>query len=224
MKANFTVQLLIFDLDGTIIDTRQDLTAAVNYALGQLGMPELDEKTVTSYVGDGITRLLQRVLHEPEEQVLKLGKSHFTAYYAAHLADNTRPYPGIVDMLEHFSGLKMALVTNKSQEFTLPLLEKLGLRKYFLRVIGGHAGFPAKPSPEAILNILASLGVSSSSAVMIGDSRNDILAGQAAKVHTCAVSWGYRPLPELLELEPEFVVHHPEDLIALFDSQKKSRD
>ena len=217
MSINSRFDLLIFDLDGTLLDTRQDLTDAVNYALRKLGFPELDLDTVTSYVGDGVRKLLERTLNHPDDETLMTGRAYFIEYYSQHLADHTRPYPGVVDLLKALKGKKMAVISNKSQEFTVPLLEKLGLASYFQIIIGGNAGYPAKPDPASVRAVLEQTGVPASGALITGDSPNDILAGREAGISTCAALYGYRPQQELLTLNPDFTIERAEELIEILE-------
>ena len=217
MPINSRFELLIFDLDGTLLDTRQDLTDAVNYALRKLGFAELDRDTVTSYVGDGVRKLLERTLNHPEDEILMRGRSYFIEYYSDHLADHTRPYPGVVEMLQTLSGKRLAVISNKSQEFTVPLLETLHLAHYFEIIIGGNAGYPAKPDPAAVKAVLEKTGVPTDKALITGDSPNDILAGRAAGISTCAALYGYRPQSELMELKPDFSIRQAAELIEILE-------
>lgn len=209
---NYLADLLIFDLDGTLVDTRRDLANAVNYALRQLGKNELDLKTLTSYVGDGVRKLLQRALIHSSEAELEMARQHFRHFYFDHLADFSKPYDGIGDMLEHFAGKKKAVLSNKPQEFTDALLQRLEICKYFEMVVGGQENLKLKPDPEAILKILHELNTSSSRAVIIGDGENDILAGKAAGIKTGAAIYGFRPVEKLLALDPDFVIADPLEL------------
>ena len=207
--------LVLFDLDGTLVDSRQDLAQAVNHALAALGQPPLSVDMITSYVGDGISKLLQRSMKNLSNDELQRGRQAFREYYAEHVADFTRPYDGVPEMLAHFRDKKKALLTNKDQTFTESLLQQLDLGRFFDAVVGGNSGFEVKPDPEALLSILQKLGVLATKALMIGDSSNDILAGKNAGVATCAVTWGYRPEAELAALQPDLIVHKPEEIIDL---------
>ncbi|MGH7493854.1 MAG: HAD family hydrolase [bacterium] len=210
------IDLLIFDLDGTLVDTRQDLANAVNFALQQMGKRPLTLEKVTSLVGDGVRTLLERALAVEGEATLAKALAYFRGFYAGHLSDHSRLYPHMRDVLAHFRAKKKAVLSNKPQEFTYALLERLELLPAFEWVIGGHAGLPLKPDPQALQSILEQSSTPGERAAMIGDGENDILAGKAAGVTTCAVTYGFRPVEKLLALQPDLVAHAPEDLMSLF--------
>jgi phosphoglycolate phosphatase len=212
MPDQCVADLVIFDLDGTLVDTRRDLANAVNHALQQLGKKELEIEIITRYVGDGVRKLLERVLQNGRDEELEVASRYFRYYYLEHLTDFSLPYPGIRETLEHFDHKKKAVLTNKPQEFTEAILQRLALRHYFDVVAGGQPGLKLKPHPEAVMAVLQCFEVPLSAAVMIGDGENDILVGKAAGVKTCAVTYGFRSEQELLALQPDFFV---QDAIAL---------
>jgi phosphoglycolate phosphatase len=211
------IDLLIFDLDGTLAETRQDLANAVNYALHKLDKVTLDVPTIASYVGNGVGKLLERSLgkeYTPEEY--EEAWRFFHEHYSVHLVDNTCLYPGIKEILEHFSAKKMAVLSNKSHPYTVTMVERLGISPYFQLVMGSQDGLERKPSPQVILHILKQLDAAPQETVIIGDTSNDIEAGQAAGIHTCAVTFGYRSAEEIAPFRPEFTVHRVADLVELF--------
>ncbi len=215
MKSKCAVDLLIFDLDGTLVDTRRDLVNAVNFALRQLGKNEVEVDTVTGYVGDGVRKLLERVLGDAAKIELETAHLHFRSYYHEHITDFSQPYPSIREILEHFAYKQKAILTNKPQEFTETLLRRLDIDRYFAKVIGGQPGLKLKPDPEAIFKILHHFDLPASRALIIGDGENDILVGKAAKIVTCAVAYGFRPVEKLLALQPDFVIAAPAELIGM---------
>lgn len=204
--------LLIFDLDGTLVDSRRDLAAAVNHMLAALGRPKLPIRTVTRLIGNGITDLLQRALDAPDEPTLLAGKQLFRDYYAAHLTRHTRPYPGIPALLDHLRHATLAVLTNKALEFTIPLLQQLELLDRFSIVEGGRPGWKPKPDPAGVLEILRRTGAAPGRSLLIGDSATDIRAGKAAGVATCAVTYGYRPAAELTAAAPDYLAGSPRAL------------
>jgi phosphoglycolate phosphatase len=210
--SKYHADLLIFDLDGTLVDTRRDLANAMNYALCQLGKNALDLQTLTSYVGDGISKLLERALPNSSETDVETVRQHFRQFYFEHIADFSQPYSGMIEVLDHFAGKKKAVLTNKPQEFAEALLQRLGICKYFVTIIGGQPNLKLKPDPEAILKILNHLAILPARTIIIGDSENDIWAGKASGAVTCAVTYGFRSAEKLLALNPDFVIDEPQAL------------
>lgn len=207
--------LLIFDLDGTLVDTRLDLATAVNHALQQLGRATLPIPVLTGYVGDGARKLVTRALGEASEEEIDNALRLFRAYYAGHLVDHSRLYDGVRETLQHFRHKKKAVLSNKPQEFSGPLLARLGLANFFEVIVGARPDLKLKPDPQPIHFILEQLRVPVASAMIIGDGENDVLAGKAAGITTCAVTYGIRPAEKLLPLQPDFVIHNFSELKAL---------
>ncbi|MGH7601691.1 MAG: HAD family hydrolase [bacterium] len=215
MRNKYAADLLIFDLDGTLVDTRRDLANAVNYALRQLGKNEVDVDTVTGYVGDGVRKLLERALGDTAKTELEAALRYFRSFYQEHIADFSQPYPGVREVLEHFAHKQQAILTNKPQEFTEALLQRLDMRRHFAMVVGGQPDLKLKPDPEAVFKILHHFNLFASRALIIGDCENDILVGKAAKIVTCATAYGFRPVEKLRELRPDFVIEAPAELMGL---------
>jgi phosphoglycolate phosphatase len=179
---------LLFDLDGTLVDSVADLATGVNLLRQELGLPSLEPAAVRGMVGDGATMLVRRALPEgcfSEERLRR-----FLALYGEHLLERTAVYPGIREFLELHRDRKMAVVTNKPLFLTLPLLDGLGLRSFFPVVIGGECWGARKPDPAPVLEALRRLGAPPESAVLIGDHHTDLAAGRAAGVRTCFCAWG----------------------------------
>ena len=210
-----TIHLIIFDLDGTLVDTLEDITLSVNFTLGRLGRPLLPLKTVRSYVGDGASALLSRALGGHDE-LLQQATAIYASHHGGHLVVRSRLYPGVKETLEHFRSLPMAVVTNKTLEFSEPLLEQLGIRPYFGLVIGADSGLPLKPAPDAFEKIMRDLGITREQTVVVGDGTTDMKAGKAAGVTTCAVTYGFRTEEELRETQPDHVIHDLQELKDLF--------
>lgn len=211
------MKLLIFDLDGTLIDTLQDLTNAVNYSIQQFGYSALNRQTVQRFVGDGMYKLMERSMQDPPEQLLKQGIRYFQQYYSRHHLDETKPYDGIREMLEHYSDYQKAVLTNKPEVYAREIVDHLELSAYFGMVVGAKADISLKPSPEGISIILEQMKVLPRDTIMIGDSGNDILAGKAAGVKTCAVGYGFRDLENLKAFSPDFMAESPAVLQTLFE-------
>lgn len=183
-----TVATLLFDLDGTLVDSLRDLAAALNRLRGELGLAPLALDRVRACVGDGATLLVKRGLAEIpyEDELLK----RFLAFYGEHLLDETTVYPGIREFLDRQERRKMAIVTNKPAAFTRPLLDGLDLSRYFPVVIGGDSCAEKKPHPEPVREALRRLGAKADTAAMIGDHHTDLRAGAAAGLRTCFCAWG----------------------------------
>ena len=187
----FPARLLVFDLDGTLVDSKEDLANAVNVAIESFDLPPLPHPTIYSYVGDGASALILRALPKERADVLPMVLDRFLAYYGRHLLDTTRAYPGVVGALRKWAGIyRMAVLTNKGVEMTREILSGLSLDGYFFDVRGGDSFATKKPDPEGLLHILRGAGVEAKEAVMIGDSRNDVQAGRAAGAVTCGVTYG----------------------------------
>jgi len=207
-------KLIIFDLDGTLLDTILDLTSSVNYAMRELHLPERSKEEVLSFVGNGNRMLMARCLEkdpgdEETDRALKL----FHAYYHRHYADETTAYPGISELLRHLKagGYRLAVVSNKADYAVQDLC-----RKYFEGtfdfVLGDKDGIPRKPAPEPIQLVLESLGMERSDAVYIGDSEVDIQTAANALLPCISVSWGFRS-KELLEAAgAQTIISRPEEL------------
>lgn len=209
------VRLLIFDLDGTLVDTIEDITASVNYTLTRLGRPPLPRDRVRQYVGDGVEMLLTRALGERTE-LLADAVGVYKVHHSRNLVVRSRLYPGVREILEHFKAVSKAVISNKALEFVQPLLESLGIAGSFRMVLGADAGLPLKPAPDALLHIMESLGAPKELTVMVGDGTTDMKAGRAAGVTTCAVTYGFRSVEELRAVGPDHVIHALSDLMKLF--------
>lgn len=179
---------LLFDLDGTLVDSVADLATAVNLLRGELELPPLLLPAVREFVGDGARELVRRALPEGlfEERQLQ----RFLLLYGEHLADQTSVYPGIRELLNLYSPASLAIVTNKPLALTLRLLELLELKECFAAVIGGDSAPVKKPSPVPVRMALHRLGRPATGAIMIGDHHTDLRAGHGAGVATCFCAWG----------------------------------
>ena len=213
VKKNFNSGLLIFDLDGTLVDTVEDLVRAVNFSLHTLGYAEQSLTILAGYIGDGVSKLLQRAFASEEERLIEKALHYFRNYYREHLCDYSQVYTGVKALLDCYQHKKLAVLTNKTQEFAEELLRQTGLRNRFDMVIGGGAGYAYKPDPEALLAILQTINGHPSRAMIIGDSPNDIKAGKNAGIKTCAVSYGYTPREVLQQYQADIMIDHPAELL-----------
>ncbi len=213
-----STELLVFDLDGTLVDSSDDLAAAVNQTLRNLDLRTLPVAEITGYIGDGmhmlVTRALRNATGQPtvSDDLLDQAIKEFRIIYGARLLDHTRPIPGAEELLRRCAGIKKAVVTNKPYRFTVEILEALGLIGNFDYVAGGDSFTERKPDPAPLLQVAAKLGVNPSRAAMVGDAAQDILAGRAAGFLTIGVASGLRGREELVEAGAELIV---EDLWQL---------
>jgi phosphoglycolate phosphatase len=209
------VDLLIFDLDGTLIESKWDIAYSVNLTLVELGLPERPQDEIFSFVGDGVKRLLRLAVGEENldryEQALKI----FRAHYLKHCLDRTVFYPGIEPMLRHFHEKQKAVATNKAIEYTQVILKGLGSH-HFPLVVGGDNGFGLKPEPGMLLHLLEQAGASKERTVLVGDSTNDINGGHNAGIRVCAVGYGMGNRRKMEACKPDWFIERPEELMELF--------
>ena len=215
-----SIGLVIFDLDGTLIDSRLDLIHSVNAMLRHLARPELPGEVVASYVGDGAPMLIRRALGDPkDEKLFKDALAFFLAYYKEHKLDHTTVYAGIPEALRqiHSNGQRrqMAVLSNKPVNPSRAIVEALGLAQFFTHVYGGNSFETKKPDPLGIRAILNETGVSAENAMIVGDSSIDVLTGRNAGLATCGVTYGFAP-HTFGEVQPDVVVDTPEELRDLF--------
>jgi phosphoglycolate phosphatase len=217
------IQLLIFDLDGTLIDSRLDLVHSVNATLRHMGRPELPEDVIASYVGDGAPTLIRRALGDDadNEALVRSGLEYFLAYYREHKLDHTTVYRGIPDVLAAIqngaNGLprKMAVLSNKPVNPSRAIVEALGLAGFFTHVYGGNSFPTKKPEPEGAQTILRETGARPEETLIIGDSAVDIVTGRNAGLWTCGVTYGFAP-HTLADVQPDVVVDTPRELAEVF--------
>jgi phosphoglycolate phosphatase len=187
-----SVRALIFDLDGTLIDSKLDLVHSVNATLRELKHAELPEETISSYVGNGAPVLVAKSLGQdvnPEE--LDRALKFFLSHYEAHKMDNTCAYPGVPEALEHLSALPMAVLTNKPVRISVRILEYLGLAKYFRAIYGGNSFATKKPDPLGAHTILREFGARPHETVLVGDSEVDVQTARNAGMLAAVVNYGF---------------------------------
>ena len=185
--------LVIFDLDGTLVNTLADLTASVNVALKAFDRPILSVEDVRKYVGDGARKLIERALNFPAPDQLDSGMTLFQEHYIKNVCVGSYLYPNVRETLNGLNGQRLSVFTNKPVNMANLLLTALDIAGYFDPVIGGGIGIPLKPAPDGVNYLCQSCGVAPERTLMVGDSVTDIQAGQLAGTATCAVSYGFRP-------------------------------
>ena len=222
------VRLLVFDLDGTLIDSRLDLIHSVNAMLRHIERPELDGDVIASYVGDGAPALIRRALGDVDDEgLLREALEYFLGYYRLHKLDHTTVYEGIPEVLAKLAeppdraarngapsnGVQreMAVLSNKPVNPSRDIVRALGLADFFVRVYGGNSFMTKKPDPLGVLTILQETGFAADEALMIGDSSIDVLTGRNAGLWTCGVTYGFAP-HLLAEVPPDVLIESPREL------------
>ena len=184
---------LIFDLDGTLVDTKADLAAATNHMLRELGLPLLSVAQVERFIGLGARVLIERALGQERAHLVADGFELFMGYYDTHLLDRTRPYPGVETLLTaaRDQGQCLSVLTNKPEQPSRAILSGLGLLDYFSALIGGDTLPKRKPDPQGVFVLQQAAGRALTETLLIGDSEIDMRTGQAAGIATCGVTWGF---------------------------------
>lgn len=198
-------ELIIFDLDGTLVDSRRDLAAALNHARSHFGLPPLEVERVARLVGDGVRVLLERGFATVDPNVVEAALRLFLPWYEEHCLDQTTLYPGVREGLAELADRKLAVVTNKPERFSRKILSGLDVAGCFAHVIGGDSGPARKPDPAGIRAVLERTGVSAERALVVGDSLHDLRAARAAGVRAAAVTYGFGDEAELRAAQPDFV-------------------
>jgi phosphoglycolate phosphatase len=213
-----TIRLLIFDLDGTLVDSRLDLVNSVNAMLRHLGKPVLPDEVIASYVGDGAPMLVRRSLGDPDDEAyVQRALEFFLLYYRAHKLDNTFVYRGVKESLDSIrssrngTGIKMCVLSNKPVGPSRAIVEALGLGSYFFQVYGGNSFHTKKPDPAGAQALLQEAGVGPQETVIIGDSHIDVLTARNAGTYSIGVSYGFAP-HTFAEAAPDMMVDAPEEI------------
>lgn len=208
------MNLVIFDLDGTLIDSSIDLANSVNATRAHLGLPPIENEVVYSYVGNGAPVLIRKALGpEYSEKVVEDALQFFLGYYREHMLDNTVLYPGVREALDRFraAGIPMAVLTNKPVRFSEAIVDGLGLASHFIRVYGGNSFDFKKPHPVGVEKLMDESGARREETVMVGDSGVDVQTARNAKITACGVTWGFQP-ETFTAHPPDFLVDKPEEL------------
>ena len=213
------MKLIVFDLDGTLINSLEDLADSANWMLLQHGYPTHPVDAYRYFVGDGMRKLIERILPPEERNDVRIEqcKAEFVAYYTIHMEDKTVVYPGMIELLKELKdrGLKIAVATNKVHIAVAPLMAKYfpGIR--FDSMIGQRESIPVKPHPQIMYDILKETGCQPSETLHVGDTATDMQLAHSAGVTPVGVLWGYRPLEELQEAGAKFIIEKPEELLGL---------
>jgi len=213
--------LLLFDLDGTLVDTRQDIAEAVNHALELHGRPAVPLETVISWVGDGLDDMMSRAFRTDDASMVAQLVEEFRVEYKAHCTDFSRPYRDCATTLSALRrhGKRLSVLTNKPQDLSLEIFRRLELLQYFDHVVGPSEPALRKPNPSNLLWLARDAGVSPDRTLMIGDSKNDILVAHNAGVASCGCTFGYIGRAGLLHYQPTFLIDDWPALLKLADRQ-----
>lgn len=206
--------LLIFDLDGTLIDSKQDLANSVNATREWMGLPPLDLAAVSSYVGHGAPALIRRALPDASDADAARALRYFLDYYREHMLDATTLYPGVREALDRFhsAGIPMAVLTNKPVRFSVRLIGGLKLEGHFFRIYGGNSFEEKKPNPRGIEALVSESSAARERTVMVGDSATDVLTARNAQVQACGVTWGFQP-ETFAMAPPDFTIDKIDELV-----------
>jgi phosphoglycolate phosphatase len=228
-------KLLIFDLDGTLVDSRVDLANSINAMLRHYGRLELPNDVIASYIGNGAPMLVRRALGDPDdESFLQEALLYFLSYYREHKLDNTYVYEGIKEALnaiqhsrngaasESTHALRMAVLSNKPVVPSRAIVDALGLGPYFFQVYGGNSFHTKKPDPAGVHALLHEAGAQPGEAVIIGDSDIDILTARNAGIYSVGVTYGLAP-HTLADAPPDVLIDHPRELATVLGEREQSR-
>jgi phosphoglycolate phosphatase len=212
-----SIDALVFDLDGTLVDSRRDLAFCVQSLQKRFGVRPNSAEDVAAFVGDGVVKLVQRALPDLPRSELDQTVADFKKFYREHCLDHTRPYPGVRETLQHFRLKKMAVVTNKPVRVSGYMLEELGLSPFFAVLIGGDSLPNKKPHPEPIRNALKTMGIIHvKRAVVVGDGPNDMLAAKAAGASSCGIKSNIGDPQKLVNSKPDYLISHMKELMRIF--------
>jgi phosphoglycolate phosphatase len=208
------IRAVLFDLDGTLVDSLEDLTDAVNHIRDAFSHPPLTADAVRLKVGKGARHLVQQVLPDASDADIGRALELFLEYNRQHIADKSRLYPGIQEILHELAALdiQMAVVSNKNEDLSTLILQAFGIHGLFESICGGDTYPERKPSPLPLLNVADRMGIPPNECVMVGDSINDMQAGQQANISSIGCTWGYGSTEELAGAA--VLVHTPQELLA----------
>ena len=215
MVLNNKIKLVVFDLDGTLVDSKYDLTDAVNFTRKQYDFNPLSVDKVASYLGSGIVALVKSVLPELDDEQLKVAVKTFMNFYGEHLLDKTKFYKDIDTVLAELNSFKKVVLSNKTELFSKKIIEYLNLKQYFVQVYGGDSFKEKKPNPLPIYEIMKNFSLNKENVVMVGDGANDILVGKNAGIKTIGVLYGYSSQEQLNELAPDYQAKTSHDIAKI---------
>jgi phosphoglycolate phosphatase len=208
------IDLIVFDLDGTLADSLPDIADAANYACRQLGLPEHPQEAIKDMIGGGERKFIQRVVKSEDPGLQERALALYLEHYFQHCGDQTRLYPGVKETLPRLSGKKLAVLSNKRQSLAELVLEVMGVGAFF-DAVQGAGDFPLKPDPAALLAVIEKLGAKPARTLMVGDKPADVLAGKGAGTYTVAATYGYGVPEALIAARPDAVISHFAELAGI---------
>jgi len=206
------MDLIVFDLDGTLANTLPAMTETANFACRRLGLPEHPAKAIREMSGGGERSLVEQLVGPHRQDLLEDCLKIYLDHYPQHTRQLTRLYPGVVETLEHIRGKRLAVLSNKLQRLTQHVLEAVDIDRFFTSVQGGCSGYPLKPAPDGLLALINSHGVDPSRTLMVGDKPSDIITGRGAGAWTAAGSYGYGDTDSLRAASPDFFLQRVSEL------------
>lgn len=212
------IELIIFDLDGTLVDSRKDIIGSINFTLKSVGLKEKNGPLIISYVGDGVEALMRRSIGEDKDGLFEKALSIFKEYYGRHCADNAILYSGVSETLAHFSGKKKIIITNRGLKSAVCILKALNIYDYFNKIAGGDDIRCMKPNPCPLDNALARFKIhDKNKAMMVGDMDIDVLAGKNAGILTCAAAYGFGSREDIIKANPDYIIDSIPELKAIIN-------
>ena len=211
------VDLMVFDLDGTLADSLPDLTVAANYAGRRLGLPERLPEVVAGMIGGGERKFMERLAGPGNQALVDDLLALYLDYYSAHCAELTRLYPGVRETLEKLAGKNLAVLSNKLQRLTEQVLQALGIAHFFRACRGGGPELPLKPSPEPLTALIRDLGAEPGRTLMVGDKLADLSTARGAGARMAVVTYGYGDLESLRAAAPDFLLARFDQLVEIVE-------
>lgn len=208
-------KLILYDLDGTLVDTRRDIINGVRHALEMLKGPDLTDDEIKDCVGTGLHALIKQVFRTEDEKLADKGSKLYREHYKKHMLDHTHLYAGARECLEYFKDRKQAVITNKPNPFSSQILEALGVAHFFIAIVAGDNGLPFKPDPAAIHHLMEETGATNGEVLFVGDSGIDIQAARNAEVEIVTLSHGFANEATLREAKPDHIVRDFAELLRL---------
>ncbi len=208
-----TIDLIVFDFDGTLFDTSEDITKAMNFALNKAGLPPASRTKVWSSTGDGTSLLVKRILGKNNKHLHDTVLNDFIEYHSSHCADYTKLVEGVPDVLEKFKTKKMVILSNKYKEFIDKILKKFEMDRYFSAIYGKESFSKSKPHPYPLLYTIKKMKVTAKKTIFVGDSLNDILISKNANVKCFIIPSNVTPIEKIEELKPYKILENIKELV-----------